>query len=72
MIRAARLALGITLLAAGLMPPASAQLMTTFVGPGSTAGGGGAQPTGDILLVDGVSLLLQTDGASFVCLAGGC
>ena len=30
------------------------------------------QPTGDILLVDGVSLLLQTDAASFVCRAGGC
>jgi hypothetical protein len=26
----------------------------------------------DILLVDGVSILLQTDGASFVCIAGGC
>jgi hypothetical protein len=30
------------------------------------------QPTGDILLVDGVSLILQTDGASFICRAGGC
>ena len=29
-------------------------------------------PTGDILMVDGASLILQTDGASFVCLAGGC
>ena len=30
------------------------------------------QPTGDILMVDGTSLILQTDGASFVCRAGGC
>lgn len=32
----------------------------------------GPQPTGDILLVDGVSLILQTDGASLICRAGGC
>jgi hypothetical protein len=30
------------------------------------------QPTGDILLVDGTSLLLQTDNASLICRAGGC
>lgn len=30
------------------------------------------QPNGDILMVDGTSLILQTDGASFVCRAGGC
>lgn len=30
------------------------------------------QPTGDILLVDGTSLILQTDGASLICRAGGC
>lgn len=30
------------------------------------------QPTGDILLVDGVSFILQTDGASLICRAGGC
>lgn len=30
------------------------------------------QPTGDVLMVDGVSLILQTDGASFICRAGGC
>jgi hypothetical protein len=30
------------------------------------------QPTGDVLMVDGVSLILQTDAASFVCRAGGC
>lgn len=29
-------------------------------------------PTGDILMVDGASLILQTDGASFICRAGGC
>ena len=30
------------------------------------------QPTGDILMVDGASLIVQTDGASFICRAGGC
>jgi len=37
--------------------------------PGIFGGGGTItpSPTGDILLVDGVSLLLQTDAASFVC-----
>lgn len=30
------------------------------------------QPNGDILLVDGVSFILQTDAASLVCRAGGC
>jgi hypothetical protein len=30
------------------------------------------QPTGDVLMVDGTSLILQTDGASFICRAGGC
>ena len=28
--------------------------------------------TGDILLVDGASLILQTDGTSAICIAGGC
>lgn len=64
---------------------ASAYAATDIVGrigkSGSFSGGnrltggsgtGGPPPTGDILLVDGVSLLLQTDGASFVCRAGGC
>lgn len=37
-------------------------------------GAAGAAPgsNGDILMVDGTSLILQTDGASFVCRAGGC
>jgi len=41
---------------------------------GAASGGGTVvpQPTGDILLVDGVSLILQTDAASFICRAGGC
>lgn len=40
---------------------------------GATGGGSVTPPaTGDILLVDGVSLILQTDGASFICIAGGC
>lgn len=30
------------------------------------------QPNGDILLVDGVSFILQTDAASLICRAGGC
>lgn len=44
-----------------------------FGGIGTFGGGKvAAQPSGDILLVDGVSLLLQTDGASLICRAGGC
>lgn len=41
---------------------------------GAPTGGGVIvpQPTGDILLVDGVSFILQTDGASLICRAGGC
>lgn len=35
-----------------------------------TGGGGGT--TGKILLVDGTSFILQTDGASKICRAGGC
>ncbi|WP_027517871.1 hypothetical protein [Bradyrhizobium sp. WSM1417] len=35
------------------------------------SGGAGAN-TGSILLVDGSSFLLQVDGTSRVCLAGGC
>jgi hypothetical protein len=35
-------------------------------------GAGAVQPTGDILMVDAVSLVLQTDAASFICRAGGC
>lgn len=30
------------------------------------------QPNGDILLVDGASFILQTDGTSLICRAGGC
>lgn len=30
------------------------------------------QPTGKILAVDGVSFILQTDGVSKICRAGGC
>lgn len=51
--------------------PAQAQLPMT--GAGSVAGGGGPPPlSGKLLLVDGVSFLLQTDAASKICLAGGC
>ena len=42
-------------------------------GPGVTTPGGSVPvPTGKILLVDDTSFLLQTDGASKVCRAGGC
>jgi hypothetical protein len=36
-----------------------------------SAGGGGDTP-GQLLLSDGVSFILQTDGTSRICLAGGC
>jgi hypothetical protein len=44
-------------------------------GSGFPAPGGSITPPvggNNILLVDGASFLLQTDGASKVCLAGGC
>lgn len=43
-------------------------------GSGFPSGGGGGVPpaTGKIMLVDGVSFLLQVDGASKICRAGGC
>jgi len=45
----------------------------TFDGGISGKGGGsGPQPTGDILLVDNASFILQVDGASLICRAGGC
>lgn len=37
-----------------------------------SADGSGAAVTGKILLVDGASFILQTDGTSKICLAGGC
>jgi hypothetical protein len=40
--------------------------MAGRVGSGETA------QSGKLLLVDGVSFLLQVDGASKICLAGGC
>jgi hypothetical protein len=44
----------------------------SVMGEGSKPGVITPQPTGDILLVDGTSFLLQTDAASLVCRAGGC
>jgi hypothetical protein len=43
-------------------------------GPGFPPSGGSITPPAGnrLLLVDGASFLLQTDGASKVCLAGGC
>lgn len=42
-------------------------------GPGiSTSGGSVPPPTGKIQMVDGISFILQTDGASKICRAGGC
>jgi hypothetical protein len=49
---------------------------TGVLGQDPMGGIGGAmasvQPHGDILLVDGVSFILQTDGSSLICRAGGC
>jgi hypothetical protein len=42
------------------------------LGASSQGGGVTPPPSGDILLVDGTSLILQTDGASLICIAGGC
>lgn len=36
------------------------------------SGGGGGGSSGSVLLVDGSSFLLQVDGASRICIAGGC
>jgi hypothetical protein len=52
--------------------------LTGRIGQGDFGGIGGGfakaapQPTGDILLADGVSFILQTDGTSLICRAGGC
>ena len=43
----------------------------TLLGVGRIAAGS-PPPSGKILLVDGVSFLLQTDGVSKICRAGGC
>ena len=37
-----------------------------------SGGAAGVQPNGSIWMVDGVSLILQTDAASQICRAGGC
>ena len=50
-------------------------LGNTFGRMGGAGKGGTSAPpgtTGKILLVDGVSFILQTDGTSKICLAGGC
>ena len=39
---------------------------------GSADGNGAGGGNGKILLVDGASFILQTDGTSKICLAGGC
>lgn len=62
--------------------PVAAQTITPQIGGGLgfTFDGGisgkgapvGPQPTGDILLVDNTSFILQVDGASLICRAGGC
>lgn len=46
----------------------------TFGGIGGAISAASVTPptTGKILLVDGTSHLLQVDGASKICLAGGC
>lgn len=40
--------------------------------PGNVGGSGPPPISGKLLLVDGSSFLLQTDGTSKICLAGGC
>lgn len=42
--------------------------MLLFVG----SSGSGTAVTGKILLVDGASFILQTDGTSKICISGGC
>lgn len=65
--------LAIVLIALGIatamaMPPEQQIIMFG----GQSSAGNLPQPTGDILMVDGTSLILQTNGTSFVCRAGGC
>lgn len=61
------LALVVGIVAAKAIP---VEQQIIIFGQAAAAGGGGA--TNNILMVDGTSLVFQTDGASFVCLAGGC
>jgi hypothetical protein len=77
MARLAILLVGLMLLTAG----AYAAVVTPQIGGGigqfdggvsSPAVAAGPQPTGKILLADGVSFLLLTDGVSKLCRAGGC
>lgn len=55
----------------GIYNPTS-NFVGAFQGIGTTIGTVIVQPTGKILLVDGVSFILQVDAASKICRAGGC
>jgi len=57
---------------AATMTPQIGGGISQFDGGISSQGSQAPQPTGDILLVDGASFILQTDGASLICRAGGC
>jgi hypothetical protein len=73
-------ALAAALLLIGLTLVAQASTVTPQIGGGISQFDGGigwsgtvaAQPTGKLLMVDAASHVLQTDGTSKVCLAGGC
>jgi hypothetical protein len=54
------------------MSAAYAQMLLLHVGSGGFGDGGGGASSGKILLVDGASFILQTDGTSKICRAAGC
>lgn len=70
-----RVLLAVGLLVLGIVAAhaiSSAQQVIIFGGQSSASGGSGGAITGKILLVDGSSHLLQVDGTSKICRAGGC
>jgi hypothetical protein len=56
----------------GIYNPASNQIGFTDGINNLAIGVAVPQPNGKILLVDGVSFILQTNGTSKICRAGGC
>lgn len=73
-IRAAMLMVALSLLATAARSDGISKAFndTLFGGVSVPSTGGALAPNGKVLLADGVSFLLQTDGTSKVCLAGGC
>lgn len=70
-----RISLAAILLVVGLgaaWAVSPAQQVIIFGGNSSASGSGGGGATGKILLVDGSFHLLQVDGTSKICIAGGC